>query len=93
MKPNIFKYYHFDTAEDFFSGSLGYIANMFPGIGQNLVQRIAVLAGKPPTFFGSFKTCAFVGHVFPEAHNISKPDLEITCSGAQSTSRTSLSLQ
>jgi hypothetical protein len=79
MKPNIFEY-HVDTAEDFFSRSLAYIANMFPGIGRNLVQRIAVLAGKPPTFFGSFKSCAFVGKVFPEAHDISKPDLEITCS-------------
>jgi hypothetical protein len=79
MKPNIFEYHRAETAEDFFSRSLAYIATTFPSIGQNLVRRIAVLAGKPPTFFGSFESCTFVGQVFPEAHDASKPDLKITC--------------
>src|SRR6516162_8953562 len=79
MKPNIFEYRRY-TPEDFFSLSLAYIATTFPSIGQNLIQRIAVLAGKPRMFFGSFESCTFVGQVFPEAHIASRPDLEITCS-------------
>jgi hypothetical protein len=79
MKPNIFEYGRY-TAEDFFSLSLAYIATTFPSIGQNLIQRIAVLAGKPPMFFGSFESCTFVGHTVLKPHFTSKPDLKITCS-------------
>jgi hypothetical protein len=79
MKPNIFEYRAY-IAEDFFSLSLAYIATTFPNIGQNLIQRIAVLAGKPPMFFGSFVSCSFVGHRAPKPHFASKPDLAITCS-------------
>src|SRR5262245_15091620 len=67
MKPNIFEYRRY-TAEDFFSLSLAYIATTFPSIGQKLVQRIAVLAGKPATFFGSFQSCTFVGHKVAKPH-------------------------
>ena len=79
MKPNIFEYGRY-TAEDFFSRSLAYIATTFPSIGQNLIQRIAVSAGKPPMFFGSFESCTFVGHTVLKPHFTSKPDLKITCS-------------
>ena len=79
MKPNIFEYRRY-TPEDFFSLSLAYIATTFPSIGQKLIRRIAVLAGKPPMFFGSFESCSFVGQEFLKAHVASKLDLEITCS-------------
>src|SRR6516165_11172018 len=78
MKPNIFEYRRY-TPEDFFSLSLAYIATTFPSIGQNLIQRIAVLAGKPPSFFGSFESCTFVGHTFTKPL-ASRPDLAIKCS-------------
>ena len=58
MKPNLFIFYP-DCPEDFFSRLLAYIANLFPAIGQRLVQRIAVLAGRVPDYFGVFERCEF----------------------------------
>jgi len=79
MKRNIFIFYPY-CPEDFFSRSLAYIANLFPAIGQRLVQRIAVLAGKEPDYFGVFGRCEFVGQEFPDSHTASRPDLKILCS-------------
>jgi len=79
MKPNLFVYYP-DSREDFFSRSLAYTANLFPAIGQKLVQRIAVLAGKKPDYFGEFRQCEFVGQEFQDGHRASRPDLKILCS-------------
>lgn len=79
MKPNMF-IFHPDFPEDFFSRSLAYIANLFPAIGQKLVQRIAVLAGRAPDYFGVFERCEFVGQEFPDGHTASRPDLKILCS-------------
>jgi len=73
MKPNIF-IFSSHCPEDFFSRSLAYITNLFPVTGQNLVQRIAVLAGREPDYFG-----VFVGHEFPDDHTVSRPDLKILC--------------
>lgn len=79
MKPNIFIFYPY-CHEDFFSSSLAYIVNLFPVIGQRLVQRISVLAGKEPDYFGVFGRCEFVGQEFPDSHTASRPDLKILCS-------------
>ena len=79
MKPNIF-IFPSRCPEDFFSGSLAYITNLFPAIGQSLVQRIAVLAGRKPDYFGTFEQCEFVGQEFPDGHSASRPDLKILCS-------------
>ena len=79
MKPNMFIFYPY-CPEDFFSSSLAYIVNLFPAIGQRLVQRIAVLAGKAPDYFGVFGRCEFVGQEFPDRHTASRPDLKILCS-------------
>lgn len=79
MKPNMFILYPY-CPEDFFSRSLAYIANLFPAIGQKLVQKIAVLAGKKPDYFGKFERCEFVGQEFPVGHTASRPDLKISCS-------------
>ena len=79
MKPNLFIFYP-DCPEDFFSRLLAYIANLFPAIGQRLVQRIAVLAGRVPDYFGVFEQCEFVGQEFPDGHTVSRPDLKILCS-------------
>ena len=79
MKPNVFIFYP-DCPEDFFSRSLAYIVNLFPAIGQKLVQKIAVLAGKAPDSFGVFERCEFVGQEFPAGHTASRPDLKILCS-------------
>jgi hypothetical protein len=79
MKPNIFIFCR-DCPEDFFSRSLAYIANLFPAIGQSLIQRIAVLAGKAPDYFGVFEQCEFVGQELQDGHTTSKPDLKILCS-------------
>lgn len=79
MKPNMF-IYSGARAEDFFSSSLAYITNLFPAIGQSLMRRIAVLAGKPPSHFGKFEECEFVGHEYLEGHRSSRPDLMIKCS-------------
>lgn len=78
MKPNIFIFSHY-CPEDFFSRSLAYITNLFPAIGQSLVQRIAVLAGRDPDYFGAFEQCEFVGHEFPDGHTASRPDLKLLC--------------
>lgn len=80
MKPNLFFYYN-HKAEDFFSNSLAYILNLFPqDIGQKFVQRIAVMAGKRPAYFGEFIECEFVAQEFQPGHAGSKPDLKIRCS-------------
>lgn len=79
MTPNIF----IDqgrSGEDFFSHGLAYILNLFPRMGQAFVDRIAVLAGKKPGYFGAFDKCEFVGHTFPQGHTASKPDLKFVCS-------------
>ena len=81
MKPNIFIYYP-DCPEDFFSRSLAYITNLFPVIGQKLVQRIAVLSGNVPDYFGKFQQCEFIGYEFQGGHRDSKPDLKILCSNS-----------
>lgn len=78
MEPNMFLRQN-DCKEDFFSRSLAYICNLFPAIGQRLVQRISVLAGESPDFFGEFEKCEFVGQEFPDGHRISRPDLRIEC--------------
>jgi hypothetical protein len=78
MKPNIFLCNAY-CQEDYFSQSLAYILNLFPTIGQSLLNRIAVLAEQPFGFFGDFQGCEFVGHEFQEDHLLSKPDLKITC--------------
>ena len=79
MKPNLFIFYPY-YPEDFFSMSLAYIINLFPDIGQKLVRKVAVLAGKKSDYFGEFGHCEFVGWEFPEEHTASKPDLKILCS-------------
>jgi hypothetical protein len=79
MKPNMFLFYPYPR-EDFFSSSLAYVVNLFPAIGQRLIQRIAVLAGKSPDHFGEFQRCEFVGQEFPDGHTASRPDLKIVCS-------------
>ena len=78
MKPNVFVYAP-DCPEDFFSRSLAYIANLFPDIGQKIVQRLAVLAGETPDYFGDFEHCEFVGQEVPENHKSSRPDLKLVC--------------
>ena len=65
MKPHMFIFSPC-TAEDFFSMSLAYIINLFPDIGQKLVRKVAVLAGKAPGYFGEFQQCEFVGWEFLE---------------------------
>ena len=79
MNPNLFIHCNYQS-EDFFSSSLAYIVDLFPAIGQRLVRRIAVLAGRPPEFFGAFERCEFVGQEFPVGHTCSRPDLIIVCS-------------
>jgi hypothetical protein len=79
MKPNIF-IFSSHCPEDFFSGALAYITNLFPVIGQRLVQKIAVLAGRKPDYFGAFVQCEFVGQEYPDGHTASRPDLKIICS-------------
>jgi hypothetical protein len=80
MIPNMFIFCA-DCREDFFSRSLAYLLNLFPSVGQKLVQRIAALAGKRPDSFGLFERCEFVGQEFPVGHRSSKPDLKIVCDG------------
>jgi len=75
MKPNVFTNSPF-CAEDYFSNSLAYILNLFPAIGDRLLERIAVLAGKTPGYFGPFRTCEFVAYEFPDGHRQSRPDLK-----------------
>lgn len=79
MKPNVFTF-NPNSKEDFFSGSLAYILNLFPHIGQRFVQRLSVLAGKSPEYFGEFKDCEFVGYEYQNGYKHSKPDLKIVCS-------------
>lgn len=78
MTPNIF-IEHTHCAEDFFSHALAYILNLFPRIGQAFADRIAVLGGKNPGYFGEFRACEFVGHEFSQGHSASKPDLRLVC--------------
>ncbi len=78
MTPNIF-INNVHCPEDFFSHSLAYLLNLFPDIGQRLLQRISNLSGKPIDYFGKFLACEFIGHEFQESHFESKPDLKITC--------------
>lgn len=80
MKPNLFTYSD-HKAEDFFSNSLAYILNLFPReLGQMFVQRIAVMAGKRPAYFGDFIECEFMAREFQPGHEGSRPDLKIRCS-------------
>lgn len=79
MTPNIF-IDQTHCAEDFFSHALAYILNLFPRMGQAFADRIAVLAGKKPRYFGEFHACEFVGHEFLQGHKASKPDLRLVCS-------------
>ena len=79
MRPNLF-IFNRDCPEDFFSRSLAYILNLYPNIGQKLIQRIAVLAGSKSDYFGKFIQCQFTGYEFLGDHIESKPDLMIYCS-------------
>ncbi|MGD8780036.1 MAG: hypothetical protein PVH88_13860 [Ignavibacteria bacterium] len=79
MRPNLFVFNR-DCPEDFFSRSLAYILNLYPYIGQKLIQRIAVLAGKKSDYFEEFIQCQFTGYEFLDGHSESKPDLMIHCS-------------
>ena len=79
MTPNIFVD-QTHCAEDFFSHALAYILNLFPRMGQAFADRIAVLAGKKPAYFGEFRACEFVGQEFQPGHKASKPDLRLVCS-------------
>lgn len=49
-------------------------------MGQAFADRVAVLAGKKPGYFGEFQTCEFVAYEFPQGHKASKPDLRLVCS-------------
>ncbi len=79
MKPNIF-IDRSNCPEDFFSHALAYILELFPALGNQLVNRIEALAGKRPGYFGQFKQCEFVAREFPQDHKASKPDLRLVCS-------------
>lgn len=78
MIPNIF-INNVHCQEDYFSHSLAYLLNLFPDIGQRLLQRISSLAEKPIDYFGNFISCEFIGYEFQESHFDSKPDLKILC--------------
>lgn len=77
MKPNLFRQ-QTSCPEDFFSLSLAYVLNLFPATAKRFLQRVALLSGRNPEYFGNFMQCEFVGQEYLANHMHSRPDLMIT---------------